>query len=174
MSGSPSCPVDPVIATETSFYNWVKSGNYDSRTCPTSSQVYDALQVGNSNGSTAVSYSNQQVKDLNKRLQQRQLDVQVAKDRAKMVARPEMTASYYDGWFPLNRPLKNMSVPILICVSSLLFVFAFLMFLDLMGIKASFSVFTSYISIDKFSKPFWIMAVIAVMFFALTLYAFLR
>jgi hypothetical protein len=175
MSGSSACSVDTVIANETSFYTWL-GGN---RTCPKASDVYKAIQQGsnqNSNPSTSISNDSQDLKSLKKTLQQRQLDVQVAKDRAAMVKRPEMTASYYDGWFPLNRPLKTMSVPILIGLATLFFVFSILMFLELFGLKIR-AIFendyaANYLTENKFGKPFWIMSLFSGIFFALTLYLY--
>ena len=175
MSGSSACSVDTVIANETNFYTWLAG----TKTCPTTSDVYNAIQSAsnqNSNGATEVSTSNQHLKNMKTTLQQRKLDVEVAKDRAAMVKRPEMTASYYDGWFPLNRPLKIMSVPILIGFATLFFVFSILMLLELFGLKIR-AIFENdytmnYFSENKFGKPFWIMSLFAGTFLALTVYLY--
>ena len=34
-------------------------------------------------------------------------DLKVAEDRVKSLRSPESTKSYYDSWFPLNRPLRT-------------------------------------------------------------------
>jgi hypothetical protein len=152
------CPVDDIISNETNFFNWLKGD----KKCPSAAAVQAALHhIGSgADNSTGISNSNQQIQTLTKQLEQRKLDIQVAKDRAAMVARPEMTASYYDGWFPLNRPMKNSNVPIMICVSTFLFVFAVLMILDLVGLKLRFPV-PKFQTTSKSNSPLWIMTIVA-------------
>jgi hypothetical protein len=115
---------------------------------------------------------------MQKLVEQRTNDVQVAKDRAIMSKRPELTANYYDGWFPLNRPIKHGSVPILIGFAALLFTFSIMLLLELLGIK---TLFTVYVPLGIFSrpgypnqtnKPLWLMSFIAVLFFAVSIYLY--
>jgi len=180
MSGSGNCSTDTIIANETNFYNWLNTGD---RTCPTPQEVYKAIQAAMSPASTdasSVYYKEEQLKSIQKLVDQRTVDVQVAKDRATMVTRPELTASYYDGWFPLYRPMKHGSVAILIGFASFFFVIAILLFLELLGIKTSFTFFLPYSDVVKgmgasqSNKPFLTVSFIALLFFALTLYLYFK
>jgi len=180
MSGSTqTCPVslNTVIANETSFFTWLNTGD---RTCPTVKQVSQAIAAASaptSSGSNALYNNEKKVKELTKRLENRKNDVQIAHDRASMVLRPELTASYYDGWFPIHRPLKQISVPILIGAATFLFTISFFMFLEFVGISNVFSVYIPFERnpvTNPLSKYLWVMTLIGLVFFALTLYLFLR
>ena len=60
----------------------------------------------------ATLQSTQQTKQ--KTLEERKLDLQIAKDRALLALNPEYNRSYYDGWFPIDRPLRQQTLPVLI------------------------------------------------------------
>ena len=174
----PSCSTDSIIENETNFYNWLKTGD---RTCPTPQEVHDAIKAKitpASSDASSVYYTEETLKKMQKLVEQRTNDVQVAKDRAIMSKRPELTANYYDGWFPLNRPIKHGSVPILIGFAALLFTFSIILLLELLGIK---TLFTVYVPLGVFSqpghpnqtnKPLWLMSFIALLFFAVTIYLY--
>lgn len=55
--------------------------------------------------------------ELTSAIEQTEQDIQVAKDRAVLAKFPDYNRSYYDSWFPLDRPLRKQTVPILIGVS---------------------------------------------------------
>jgi hypothetical protein len=172
-SGSdPSCSVEPVIANETNFFNWLNGD----RTCPTTAAVYKAIQTGsiNSNSSTEIAETTQEIKNLQKQLNTRKIDIDVARDRASMTKRPEMTASYYDGWFPLNRPLKTSSIPILIGVSTMLLVSAFLILLEFFGLQTRITFFYYDFVTPSNNKPFWTMAAFAFVLLCLVAYLYFR
>ena len=165
-----------ILLNETNFFTWVAGD----QSCPPAEDVYTLLQTyidTDSNPNNTLYYLRDQINSLKTAIANRQLDTQVAHDRANMVTRPELTASYYDSWFPLNRPLRHISVPILIGFATLLFTLALILLLELFGIRIMFSVFTpteALLNSTKYTKPFWIMAIIAGIFVALTLYLFLR
>ena len=49
-----------------------------------------------------------------KTIEERKADIAVARDRALLAVQPDYNRSYYDGWFPLDRPLRQQTTPILI------------------------------------------------------------
>jgi len=173
MSGPP-CDTAPIIASYDSFFTWLKG----STSCPTKKQVFDAINAANkSTGSTDLSVAEQQIKNLNSQIATLQKDVEISKDRATMVARPEATASYYDSWFPLNRPLKHLSVPILIGFATLFFTLALILLLELLGIKIIMQAYIPYNvfkGTSDYKTPYYTMTFFAAIFFVLTLYLFLR
>jgi len=181
-SSATPCSTDPIITDETAFFDWLNTGD---RTCPTPQQVNTAIQQGTtsnaastaSGGSNSVYYNDKHLSDLTKRLEQRTLDVKIAHDRAIMASRPELTASYYDGWFPLNRPINNGSVPILIGVATFLFTISIMLLLEVIGITVGVSAFVPYIAFGRpgeFTTPFRRMAAVALIFFVIILYLFFR
>lgn len=130
--------------------------------------------------SNPTSLSNAQATEANldKTIEQRRKDVQIAKDRAALAVNPEMTRSYYDGWFPLDRPMKPISVPILIAFSLFFFSLGLFVTMGLLGVNIMMfrrelpTPTTGYGS--GFGTPFWIMSAVAVTLLALTIYAFVK
>jgi hypothetical protein len=119
-------------------------------------------------------------------LVQRKKDIEVARDRALNQRYPERTKSYYDGWFPLTRPLKHLTIPILIGVSLFLLSLTFFYFMAWAGLDVRIAVRlpgdldgtgAGGLSIPTpfyKSKPFWGMTVIAIVLLGLTIYGFRR
>lgn len=71
-------------------------------------------------------------------LDQKMKDVSVAKDRAILTATPEVSANYYDGFLPINRPLQSFTIPILIGMTLFLFSTGFFFLLALIGVNIRF------------------------------------
>jgi antibiotic biosynthesis monooxygenase (ABM) superfamily enzyme len=115
-------------------------------------------------------------------LKQRENDVKITHDRVKIARNPELTRSYYDGWFPINRPLKHYTIPILIALSIFFFVLSFLYFMNLFGIDLQMVVdvpifrsgpLQTYGSKSLYtSTPFLIMTGISIFLLGLTIYGF--
>jgi len=74
---------------------------------------------------------NKRLEDVIKR---RGTDIQVAKDRALLAIDPDMTRNYYSGWFPMSRPIKDSTVPILIGFSIFFTALVFLTILAIIGL----------------------------------------
>lgn len=64
-------------------------------------------------------------------LQEQQETIQISKDRLSYLKDPEMHVSYYQSWFPMGRPMKEITVPILIGFSTFMTIasFGYLLFL---------------------------------------------
>ena len=64
-------------------------------------------------------------------LQDQQETIQISKDRLSYLKDPEMHVSYYQSWFPMGRPMKEITVPILIGLSVFMTIasFGYLLFL---------------------------------------------
>jgi len=146
--------------------------------CPTKERVFSAIKAANMiSSSTELTMDEQKIKDLNKQIAILKQDVDIAKDRATMVARPEATASYYDGWFPLNKPLKHVSVPILIGFATLFLTLALMLLLELVGIKIIMQAYVPQnfmTGTPDYRRPFYIMGFFALLFFIIMMYLFLR
>jgi hypothetical protein len=112
---------------------------------------------------------------LDKTMDERKKDVDVSKHRAEMTRNPELTRSYYDGWFPIQRPLKHYTIPVLIGISLFLMTLSFLYFMSLIGIDTRLSVrvpVTYGTAPSQFTRAFWVMSGISVILLGLTIYGF--
>lgn len=64
----------------------------------------------NTNPGTSLQINNENLFQIKKDIIQAKEDLKVAEDRVKSLRSPESTKSYYDSWFPLNRPLRTTTV----------------------------------------------------------------
>lgn len=106
-------------------------------------------------------------------------DIQVAQDRALLVRHPELSRSYYEGLFPIGRPMKQSSIPVLIGIAVFMFSISFFIFLNTMNIRMETvltlpAFLTRTFEYQQFGKPFFIVLGVAIILFALTIYAFTR
>ena len=121
-----------------------------------------------------------------KELLSRDDDIKISKDRALLVRHPELSRSYYEGWFSLNRPIHQLSVPILIGGAVFLICISLFMMLNFVNINTVFTVLipkTHEFARDRYGKPYYssqfgspfiMMSGISVILFILTIYAFTK
>lgn len=174
MSGG-SCPdVATIVSNSNAFFNWIQNR----QNCPsnTATDVYNRLlqyDAGSSN--TAISTLEQQITHKKNELNTKISDANIAKDRASSMIRPELSSSYYDSWFPLNRPLKRASIPILVFFASLFITSAFFLLLGIFGIRSHFFMLVpDDTKGGTMTKPFFILLAFTIALFCLTIYAFMR
>jgi hypothetical protein len=116
-------------------------------------------------GSMTVPY---EIMDVNESIVNKQASVQIAKDRAASLQNVNSKVSYYQSWFPLARPLKHSSLPILIGLTLFMFVLLFGYLLALIGveIKLAFPYIESIFGIRSFSdlvsKPILLLIILCV------------
>ena len=173
-----SCPsVEVITATDTAFFDWMTGTRVN---CPKSrtNEVHAVItnfprDVGAT--TTEISQLNTEIAIGQKMLEQKERDATIAKDRAATVVRPELNSSYYDSWFPLNRPLKRAAIPILVFLASLFITIAFSLFIGLIGIRSHFFMIVPDSSKGgSMTRPFFILLAFTVILFSLTIYAFMR
>jgi len=123
-----------------------------------------------------------------KAIEERKNDVEVAKERAALTKNPEKMRSYYEGWFPIDRPLKHYTIPVLIGVSLFMITLTFFYFMSLVGIDTrlslqvpqgiydrfgrSGSAYRSSQPGTQFTKSFWGMTLVSLILVGLTIYGF--
>jgi hypothetical protein len=119
----------------------------------------------------------EQISQNKKDMKKRQEDIQIAKDRALLVRNPELSRSYYDGWFSLGRPMHQLSIPIFIGISTLFLILSLFMILQLLNISSIITILKARM-VDRYKNPsnlpFIIVSLIAIIFIGLTIYAFNR
>ena len=134
------CPsTSDILANYTSFYNWLQSPSRSSCTNVTNSHVYNALRAARGNPGTTIAQLNSEIKATKAELENTRVQADITKRRAEMNVRPELTANYYDGWFPLLRPMKRASVTALIAISVFLLMISLFLLLSVIGIQSAFA-----------------------------------
>jgi hypothetical protein len=114
--------------------------------------------------------------DLDTRIAQKKADVQIARDRAALALNPNLNRSYYDGWFPLERPLKHYSYPLLIGFGIFFLMIGFFVFMSLVGVNIEILIpkLTGPSGGTQFTPAFWVMGGISAVLLGLTIYGFTR
>lgn len=93
-------------------------------------------------GSTTnqIQAAQQDILRLNKEITEAEADVAIARDRVAYIRHPEEHTSFYESWFPINRPMQRENVPYFIAVTVFLVVFSLLVGLSLIGMNINVSV----------------------------------
>jgi hypothetical protein len=88
---------------------------------------------------TNVSTLQEQVVALQKELEEKDDQYNVAKERALSISKIEEKTSDYEGWFPLNRPMRSTSLFLLIGFSIFFTLFFFGLVMSLLGFQIRLS-----------------------------------
>ena len=109
-----------------------------------------------------------EIMDVNESITKKQVAVQIAKDRAASLQNINSKVSFYQSWFPLSKPLKQSSLPVLIGLTLFMFILLFGYLLALIGIEIKMdfpyiqSVFGIYNFNDLITKPIFLLIVACV------------
>ena len=85
-----------------------------------------------SNPATALQNTNDALYNLEGEIIKAKEDLQIAQDRVQSL-RESNKQSYYESWFPINRPLRGSTNTILLGIGIFFFVFTFFVILHSMG-----------------------------------------
>ena len=90
-------------------------------------------------GSTTnhIQTAQQDILRLNNEITDAEADVAIARDRVAYIRHPEEHTSYYESWFPINRPMQRENVSYFIGVTVFLLVFSLLVGLSLIGVNVN-------------------------------------
>lgn len=77
----------------------------------------------------------QEIEEARKELENKKEIVSEAKERASLVENPYSNTTWWETWFPLGRPIKKDSVPVLLAVSIFMLVFSLGVFLRFAGLE---------------------------------------
>ena len=102
--------------------------------------VLPLLQRVTSNPADTLETSNGELDTLKTQIQESQKDLEIAEDRAATLRHPEKNRSYYESWFPINRPLTNSSIVIILAIGIFFFVMSFLILFKSFRFNLRFSV----------------------------------
>ena len=94
-------------------------------------------QLGASSTTNNIHTAQARILELQEQLKQREEEVQIAKDRVAYIRDPDAHPSYYQGWFPMDHPMKPASVPIFIGIVVFCSMFIFMALLSVVGVNIS-------------------------------------
>ena len=92
-----------------------------------------------------IQKAQQDILRLNKEIIEAEGDVAVARDRVAYIRHPEENTSFYESWFPIDRPMQHTSVPYFMGVTVFLSVFSLLVLLSLLGVNINVELSQSFI-----------------------------
>ena len=110
----------------------------------TESEIFNTVaclqeQISQLGGTTnGIQDAQQQILSLNDEIKNEQANADIARDRVAYIRNPEQHTSFYESWFPMDRPMRLGSVPIFIGVIVFLFIFIVLILLALAGANITF------------------------------------
>lgn len=119
----------PPTATESSTLMSASNEVFDTAAC-----IQEKLSALGST-TNEIQTAQQDILRLNKEITEAEADVAIARDRVAYIRHPEEHTSYYESWFPINRPMQRESVPYFIAVTVFLLVFSLLVGLSLIGVN---------------------------------------
>jgi hypothetical protein len=90
----------------------------------------DTIRSSSTTASTDMEY----ILALEKRVKEREEEVLIAKDRARIAREGTGNPSYYESWFPLGRPMKPITVYIFLALSVFFLLIALFYGLSMLGI----------------------------------------
>ena len=88
----------------------------------------------NVNRATELQISNDETNRLKDQIVESQKDLKIAEDRVATLRHPEKDRSYYESWFPVNRPLTNRTILIVLALGVFFFILSLLIILKWFGI----------------------------------------
>lgn len=93
----------------------------------------------------------QEIENLRNELKQEQETLSEAKERSETLRDPYTKTTWWELWFPLGRPMKKETVPVLLSVSIFMLVFSLGIFLRFAGFDLKLEAIQS--TVNSFVKP---------------------
>ena len=127
-----------------------------------------------SNPATTLQTDMNTLDNIDKQIAQSKIDLEIAKLRASSIQNPK--PSYYESWFPINRPLRDVTKLILLSVGIFFFCLTFFAILHSFGFIIDINItWINKENIDKLSKLFPIGSIIVIVaLLILTIIGWLR
>lgn len=104
-------------------------------------EVRDAISAltdrAKTNLATGVTTSSAELNSLKAEIKQAQEDLKIAEERVATLRNPESKKSYYESLLPINRPLAQTTIVILLAIGIFFFVLSFLIIINSIGFNLS-------------------------------------
>lgn len=93
----------------------------------------------NANPATNMAEINVDYNKIEKEIEIAKSDLEAAKTRVETLRKPD-EQSYYESWFPINRPLRRSSIFIVLIIGIFLFILSFMIAIRALGIYVDVSI----------------------------------
>lgn len=94
----------------------------------------------NTNPATELQISSESLLSIKQKIAEAQEDLKIAEERVKTMRNVDKQASYYESWFPINRPLRSSSIIICFGFGIFFFSLSFFLFLRYLGIRINMNI----------------------------------
>jgi hypothetical protein len=102
-------------------------------------EVLDAVTLlqtrVNNNPATTLENTSESLQIVKQKILEAQEDLKIAEDRVKSLRNVDKKRSYYESWFPINRPLRSSSIIICFIFGIFFFSLSFFMFMRYLGVS---------------------------------------
>lgn len=102
-------------------------------------EVKDALVAlqsrVNTNPATDLQVSDDSLLLIQQKILEAREDLKIAEDRVRTLRNVDKNSSYYESWFPINRPLRSTSIIVCFIFGIFFFSLSFFLFLRYMGVS---------------------------------------
>ena len=106
------------------------------------------------------------IADLQKQIETEKANIDIAKQRLESIRHPERHTSFYESWFPIDRPMNPVTIITLLTLTIFISVFLLLCFLSLAGINLTIITQADTIgSMNRFSFYTWVKSQFTFSFF---------
>jgi ABC-type Na+ efflux pump permease subunit len=104
-------------------------------------EIDDAISAlttrANTNSATLVTQSSAELNTLKAEIKQAQEDLKIAEERVATLRNPESKKSYYESLLPINRPLAQVTIVILLAIGIFFFILSFFIIINGLGFNLS-------------------------------------
>jgi hypothetical protein len=108
-------------------------------------------QLTSLSGSTnSIHTAQQSLLDLQQQINAAEADVAIARDRVAYIRHPEQNTSYYESWFPIDRPMHSANVPYFVGVTAFVVIFGILVVLSAIGLDINLIVSPTFMAYIQF------------------------
>jgi hypothetical protein len=123
--------------------------------------------------SNTISQMQQEILTTSDAIIQAESDISVSRDRVAYIRNPEQRTSYYESWFPLDRPMHAANVPFFVGATVFILLLGLLLILSFMGVDFSIIIHpTLLVNLQYVSSQFTWLTLIQGIVFVYALYYF--
>jgi len=115
----------------------------------TASCIQEKLNTLSSSTNT-IHTAQQSILDLQEQITAAEADIAISRDRVAYIRHPEQNTSYYESWFPIDRPMRSANIPYFIGVTAFVVVFGLLVLLSSLGLDINLDISPGFMAFIGF------------------------
>lgn len=128
-----------------------------------------------SSSTNNIHTAQQSLLDLQQQINAAEADVAIARDRVAYIRHPEQNTSYYESWFPIDRPMHSANVPYFVLVTAFIVMFGILVLLSVVGLDINLIVSPNFMAyMDFIASQFTYLTFLLTIIVIFIIYYFIR